>query len=52
MAVNLGLQIVEWVNRLARRLAAKPDASGIMTIPNRQVVIDTTNGSKTRIRNL
>ena len=50
MAVNLGLQIVEWVNRLARRLAAKPDASGIMTIPNRQVVIDTTNEILTKFK--
>ena len=50
MAVNLGLQIVEWVNRLARRVAAKPDASGIMTIPNRQVVIDTTNEILTKFK--
>ena len=50
MAVNLGLQIVEWVNRLARRVAAKPDASGIMTIPTRQAVIDTTNEILTKFK--
>jgi hypothetical protein len=50
MAVNLGLQIVEWVNRLARRVAAKPGASGIMTIPNRQTVIDTTNEILTKFK--
>ena len=50
MAANLGLKIVEWVNRLARRVAAKPDASGIMTIPNRQMVIDTTNEILTKFK--
>ena len=43
MAARLGLQIYGWVNRLARRLAAKPDASGIMQIPNKEVIRDLSN---------
>ena len=38
MQPRLGIEIYEWVNRLARRLAAKPDASGIMIISNKQEV--------------
>ena len=48
MAVKLGLEIYEWVNRLARRLAAKPDASGIMKIPNQEIVRDLSNDILTK----
>ena len=48
MAAKLGLQIYEWVNRFARRLAAKPSAEGIMTIPNQQTVRDLSNDILTK----
>ena len=38
MAANLGLKVYEWVNRFARKLAAKPNAQGIMQIPNQEVI--------------
>ena len=43
MAARLGLQIYEWVNRFARKLAAKPGKEGIMTIPNQETVRDLSN---------
>ena len=48
MAVQLGLEIYLWVKRLARRLAAKPDAQGIMKIPNQQIVRDLSNDILTK----
>ena len=41
--MSLGLQIYGWVNRLARKLAAKPNAQGIMQIPNQEVIRDLSN---------
>ena len=43
MAVNVGLQLYTWVNKFARRLAAKPNAQGIMQIPNQEVIRDLSN---------
>ena len=43
MAARLGLEIYEWVNRFARKLAAKPNAEGIMQIPNQEVIRDLSN---------
>ena len=43
MAARLGLEIYEWVNRFARKLAAKPNAQGIMQIPNQEVIRDLSN---------
>ena len=43
MAVKLGLQIYEWVQRFARKLAAKPNVEGIMQIPNQETVRDLSN---------
>ena len=48
MAARLGIEIYGWVNRLARRLAAKPDASGIMKIPNQEIVRDLSNDILTK----
>jgi hypothetical protein len=48
MAVKLGLEIYEWVNRFARRLAAKPNAQGIMQIPNQEVIRDLSNDILTK----
>ena len=42
MAARLGLQIYEWVNRFARKLAAKPGKEGIMTIPNQKNLLKFT----------
>ena len=39
----LGAQIYTWVNRFARKIAAKPDASGIMTISNKDAIRDLSN---------
>ena len=43
MVARLGLEIYEWVNRFARKLAAKPNAEGIMQIPNQEVIRDLSN---------
>jgi len=43
MAAKLGLQIYGWVNRFARKLAAKPSAEGIMTISNKDAIRDLSN---------
>ena len=43
MAARLGLEIYEWVNRFARKLAAKPNVEGIMQIPNQETVRDLSN---------
>ena len=48
MAARLGLEIYEWVNRFARKLAAKPNAQGIMTIPNQEVIRDISNAILTK----
>ena len=43
MAAKLGLQIYEWVNKFARKLAAKPNAQGIMKIQNQETIRDLSN---------
>ena len=48
MQPRLGIEIYEWVNRLARRLAAKPDAKGIMTISNKDAIRDLSNDILTK----
>ena len=48
MAARLGLEIYEWVNRFARKLAAKPGKEGIMTIPNQETVRDLSNDILTK----
>jgi hypothetical protein len=48
MAARLGIEIYEWVNRLWGRLAAKPNADGIMQIPNQEVIRDLSNDILTK----
>ena len=43
MAVKLGLKIYEWVQRFARKLAAKPSAEGIMQVPSQEAVRNLSN---------
>jgi len=48
MAAKLGLEIYEWVNKFARKLAAKPDKTGIMQIPNQETVRNLSNDILTK----
>jgi len=43
MAVKAATEFYKFVNRFARKLAAKPSAEGIMTIPNQETVRDLSN---------
>ena len=49
MAANLGLKIYELVNRFARKQAMRPNAEGIMQIPNQETVRDLSNEILTKI---
>ena len=50
MQPRLGIEIYEWVNRFARKLAAKPNKEGIMQIPNKQAAIDAANDILTKFK--
>jgi hypothetical protein len=49
MAANLGLKIYELVNRFARKQAMRPNAEGIMQIPNQETVRDLSNEILTKM---
>ena len=43
MAAKLGLQIYEWVNKFARKLATRPGKEGIMQVPSQEAVRNLSN---------
>ena len=50
MAVKAATEFYKFVNRFARKLAAKPGKTGIMTISNKQAAIDAANDILTKFK--
>ena len=50
MAVKAATELYKFVNRFARKLAAKPSGEGIMQISNKQAAIDAANDILTKFK--